>query len=170
MTKRIATSASFLSVIWFLVSCSSPSQQEEELPIDRPNIVIMFTDELEMNDIGAYGGDIPTPNIDKLASQGLRFTRAYTPSSMCTPARFAFLTGKYPGRCTAPTFLKSNPIDQPYSIAWNTWITQDLMTLPRLLSQNGYITGMAGKWHVGHMGDKVLPELNLDARAPRSFG
>ena len=53
----------------------------------------MFTDELEFNDIGAYGGNFPTPELDKLAGEGIRFNRAYCPASMCTPARFAFLTG-----------------------------------------------------------------------------
>ena len=69
-----------------MASCAPQPKQEEEIPFEQPNFVIIFTDELAMADIGAYGGNIP--------------------ASMCAPARFTFLSGLYPGRCVAPTFLK----------------------------------------------------------------
>ena len=59
----------------------------------------MFTDELQFSDIGAFGGSIPAPAIDHLASEGIKFTGANTTVSMCTPSRFSVLTGLYPGRC-----------------------------------------------------------------------
>ena len=115
----------FLIISALFYQCASNNKEPAEIP--RPNIILMFTDELQFSDIGAYGGSIPTPEIDDLANQGIKFTKAYSPASMCTPSRFAVLTGAYPGRCTAPTFLGSNPVDLPYNIAWNTWITPDYL-------------------------------------------
>ncbi len=149
-----------ITILAVISGCSSNKSNHQEI---RPNIILMFTDELQFSDIGTYGGDIPTPEIDALASQGIKFTKAYTTASMCTPSRFSVLTGLYPGKCQAETFIKANPINQPYNIAWNTWITPELSTIPKILSQNGYITGMAGKWHVGHLPDSIqLPELQPD--------
>ena len=139
----------------FLISCSS-SQEAQKL-----NFILFFTDELQLEDLGAYGGAIPTPNFDKLAQDGLLFTKAYTAASMCTPSRFAVLTGQFPGRCQSESFLISNPIDAPYSIAWNTWLVPDQITLPRMLSESGYFTGMAGKWHVGQIPEgTVMPKMS----------
>lgn len=151
----------FIASISFFFACSSPTKEDQKS--NAPNIVLMFTDELQFSDISAYGGDIPTPAIDQLANEGLKFTKAYTPASMCTPSRFSVLTGLYPGRCQAVSFLKDNPQTQPYNIAWNTWITPDLSTIPRVLSKNGYVTGMSGKWHIGKIPESIeLPKLNKD--------
>ena len=149
-------SLAFLPLLFF-PGCTEGESTSAETP---PNIILMFTDELQFSDLGAYGGAIPTPNIDQLATEGVLFTNAYTPASMCTPSRFAVLTGQYPGRCRSTSFLKANPVIEPYSIAWNTWLTPGAQTLPRLLSQNGYFTGMAGKWHVGQVPEGTdLPAL-----------
>ncbi|MCD6290426.1 MAG: sulfatase-like hydrolase/transferase, partial [Anaerolineae bacterium] len=66
---------------------------------DRPNIIIMYVDDLGFGDVGSYGATlIPTPNIDRLASQGLRFTQGYATAATCTPSRYSILTGSYPWR------------------------------------------------------------------------
>lgn len=85
-----------------LTSCSKKETTERQ-----PNIVIIFSDELDPGFIGCYGGHFPTPNLDRLAAEGMRFTRAYSAASMCTPSRFGFLTGLYPGRCTHPQFRRN---------------------------------------------------------------
>ena len=153
--------ALLITVIFSCTACGPSSGKMEHREI--PNFVVIFTDELQFSDLGCYGGKIPTPNIDRLASGGMLFSRAYTPSSMCTPSRYAVLTGQFPGRCSAPSFLHDNPPDQPYNIAWNTWITEDKKPLPKILSENGFITGMAGKWHVGRIPQgTVLPQFEQD--------
>ena len=138
----------------------------QEAPPPPPNIVFIFSDELQFEDLGCYGGNTPTPNIDRLAEEGLRFTKAYTVASMCTPSRFALLTGAFPGRCKHPAFLEDAPSGSPYTVAWNTFLDQNTYTIPRMLSGQGYLTGMAGKWHLGPHNDSAEVEVaaieNLD--------
>ena len=128
--------------VFTLTSCGPDAEKKENSEI--PNFIVIYTDEMQFSDLGCYGGDIPTPNIDRLASEGILFSNAYTTASMCTPSRYSILTGQFPGRCSAPSFAKENPANQPYNIAWNTWITAEKKTLPRVLSENGFVTGMAG--------------------------
>jgi len=117
----------------------------------KPNIIILFSDELSLDDLGCYGGDYPTPHLDALAAGGVLFTRAYSAASMCTPSRYSLLTGRYPGRCRHPGFVNAFPENVPYSIAWNTFIDASVPTLARILSRSGYMTGMVGKWHAGRL-------------------
>jgi arylsulfatase A-like enzyme len=150
-----------IGLVLILQSCGNRPGQPRET--GKTNFIVIYTDELQFSDLGCYGGTIPTPNIDRLASEGLLFTSAYTTASMCTPSRYSVLTGQFPGRCSAPSFLKENPVDEPYNIAWNSWITEDKETLARVLSENGFITGMAGKWHIGRVDEgTVLPHFQTD--------
>ncbi len=146
------------SCAFTLTTCSPETKKKEASEI--PNFIVIYTDEMQFSDLGCYGGKIPTPNFDMLASKGIRFSNAYTTASMCTPSRYSILSGQFPGRCSSPSFAEENPPDQPYNIAWNSWITPDKKTLPRILGENGFITGMAGKWHVGRIPEgSVLPEF-----------
>lgn len=152
------------TILTFSLTACGPSAEEKKND-DPLNFIVIFTDEMQFSDLGCYGGDIPTPNIDQLAEDGIIFSRAYTPASMCTPSRYAVLTGQFPGRCSAPSFVDNNPFSEPYNIAWNSWITADKLTLPRLLSNNGYVTGMAGKWHIGEIPEgTILPEFKGDEK------
>lgn len=151
-----------LAAIIALDACSSASIKEDR--VKTPNFILIYTDEMQFSDLGCYGGEIPTPHIDQLAAEGLIFTSAYTTASMCTPSRYSVISGQFPGRCSAPSFLSKSPVTEPYNIAWNTWITADKLTLPRMLSKNGYITGMSGKWHIGEVPEgTVIPEIAFDA-------
>ena len=109
----------------------------------RPNIIIVLADDQGYGDVSAYNpqSKIPTPNIDRLAKEGMRFTDAHTSSGVCTPTRYSLLTGRYHWR----THLQSGVLggfSRPL-------IAKDRLTLGGLLSQNGYHTACVGKWHLG---------------------
>lgn len=115
-----------------------------EQPADRPNVVVILCDDLGQGDPGSYNPDskIPMPNVDRLAAEGMRFTDAHTPSSVCTPTRYSTLTGRYAWRGR----LKNG-------VLWNGWaqalIEEDRPTLASMLKPYGYHSAAVGKWHVG---------------------
>ncbi len=134
----------FLGVVFSrCIVADKPSEKEIK------NFVLIYTDELDFSDIGIYGSKFKTPNIDMLASEGIVFSNAYTTSSMCTPSRYSVITGHYPGRCKGDGFLEENPKSAPYIIAWNTSVQKETVTLPKVLNNEGFITGISGKWHIG---------------------
>ncbi|MBN3583123.1 arylsulfatase [Algoriphagus aestuarii] len=126
----------------FLYGCNPKSEPKEKS--SKPNIVIIYLDDLGYGDMGAYGAtEIKTPNMDKLANGGLRFTSGYASSATCTPSRYALLTGTYPWRNKNAHIL---PGTAPLII------DTAQLTLPKLLKEQGYYTGIVGKWHLG-LGD-----------------
>jgi arylsulfatase A-like enzyme len=124
---------------------------------ERPNVVIILADDVGYGDLGCYGATaVSTPNLDRLAREGLRFTDAHAPSSVCTPSRYALLTGQYGWRNRAAAGILSGI--SPLCIA------TDQLTLPRLFQNAGYATGAVGKWHLG------LGAGRLDYNRPLSPG
>lgn len=114
------------------------------------NFVLVFSDEMPPEYLGAYGGKkYPTPALDALAADGVRFDNAFSVSPICTPARYSVQTGRYPGRCLGGQFRKdARGPTEPYFVNWNTRIEPHEPTLARALSAHGYRTGLAGKWHI----------------------
>ncbi len=144
----------------FILSCGETKKTDEK---KVKNFVLIYTDELQFSDIEMFGGQFKTPNIDRLAAEGITFTNAYVTASMCTPSRFSVMTGQYPGRCRGAGFLKDNPPDDPYIIAWNTAITKDTPTIPKVLKKQGFVTGISGKWHIGDRTlDNGFPSFSAD--------
>lgn len=141
------------------VLCSCGNKDIQEQTKNRPNIILIMADDVTPEHFSCLGGDIPTPNIDRLAAGGMIFNRAYAPSAACTPSRYSIMTGQYPGRCQAKSFLGSIQEGEPYKIAWNTPITEDNFTLHEVLTRAGYFTGYVGKFHIGDL-DFNKPEAN----------
>jgi arylsulfatase A-like enzyme len=112
----------------------------------KPNIIYIMADDLGYADISCYGRkDYSTPNLDKLASQGMKFTNAYAGASICTPTRTSFMTGRYPAR---------TPVGRREPLDWTprdstVGLTPDYTSLATLLKKAGYQTSLIGKWHLG---------------------
>jgi arylsulfatase A-like enzyme len=122
---------------------------------ERPNIVIILGDDIGYGDFGCYGATkVRTPAIDKLAKNGLRFTDAHSASAVCTPSRYALITGQYAWRNPAGDHIL--PGNAPLSIKPGT------LTVPALLKKAGYTTACIGKWHLG-LADKA-PDWNIDLK------
>jgi len=116
---------------------------------ELPNVVFILADDIGYGDLGAYGGNIPTPNIDSLARNGMRFTDAHSPAALCAPSRFSLLTGSYPYRNGRP----GGSWDINYSSGFREG-SEHLkegrhLTVGDILQRAGYVTGFIGKMHVG---------------------
>lgn len=123
---------------------------EDRAGESRPNIVLIIADDLGFGDLGCYGATrLKTPNLDRLAAQGVRFTRGYAPSSTCTPTRYSMFTGEYAWRQSSKR-TGILPGDAPLCI------DPGRLTLPEALRRAGYFTGAIGKWHLG-LGDGRTP-------------
>lgn len=100
---------------------------------ERPNVVFILTDDQNNDTLGCFGGKVLTPHLDRLAREGVRFTRAYAVASVCTPSRYTCLTGQYAGRCTSQGFLKQCPPGTPSNVGFNVQITPEMPGMPKRL-------------------------------------
>jgi len=139
--NRFLTIASILLLGFSCKDAKRTKNSIVEPKTSKPNIVIIYADDLGYGEMGAYGAtELKTPNLDKLANGGMRFTNGYASSATCTPSRYALLTGVYPWRNKSAKIL---PGTAPLII--DTAQT----TIPKMLKKQGYHTGIVGKWHLG---------------------
>lgn len=139
------------------LACSPAPSPPDERP---PNIVIIFADDLGYGDLGAYGHPtIQTPNLDRMAAEGQRWTQFYVGASVCSPSRAALLTGRLPVRSgmygtlgRTRVFFHDSPNGMPH----------EEVTLAEILKERGYATGIFGKWHLGHLPDYLPGQQGFD--------
>ena len=130
---------------------------------EKPNVVLIMVDDMGYSDIGCYGGEILTPNIDALASKGVRFTQFYNTSRSC-PTRASLMTGLYQHQ-TGIGQMSEDPFNQPNQKSPNDWgvpgykgfLNRNCVTIAEVLKESGYHTYMAGKWHLGMHGEEKWP-------------
>jgi len=137
------------TLIVFFTGCSYDDETESQ-QIKNPNIVFIFVDDMGYGDVGVYNEDskIPTPHIDGLAEEGIRFMDAHAPGALCHPSRYGLLTGRYPYR-TDTSVWPNEPV-----------IEEGRMTFASMLQSQGYKTSMVGKWHLGFDESQAIDETS----------
>jgi len=113
----------------------------------KPNVILIYADDLGYGDLGCYGGKIRSPYLDRMAAEGMRFTHCLSANAVCSPSRAALLTGRYPTRVSVPRVLF--PTD-------TTGLPEGETTIAQMLKPAGYKTMCVGKWHLGHL-EQHLP-------------
>ena len=137
--KHLIKKALLIACCWISIPLSAQNQKK-----DRPNVIYIYADDLGYGDLSSYGATkISTPNVDRLAKEGLRFTNAHSTSGTCTPSRYALMTGQYPWRKKGTGVLPGDAA---------LIIPTERATLPSVFQKAGYKTAAIGKWHLG-LGD-----------------
>lgn len=133
------------SILLYVVVSVIPNRLSAEQ--DKPNIVFIITDDQSWDSLGFMGGGVHTPRIDRLANEGMYFTDFNVTSTVCSPSRYSFLTGRYAGRCEGPRFLKEHPPGDQTQVENIGELEPGGWNLAKILQQNGYRTGFVGKSH-----------------------
>ncbi len=136
------------------ISCTNEKKDIQKVKSKLPNIVFIYTDDMGYGDAGCYGANsIQTPNIDNMAEEGIRFTNFYSCSPVSSPSRAGLLTGRYPVRQGITRVFFPNSLQG---------IDSSEVTIAELLKQQGYATGIIGKWHLGHLPEFLPIEHGFD--------
>jgi arylsulfatase A-like enzyme len=144
---RFFTTLAAISFLLGLIAMAS-----EASPVRRPNIVMLLIDDMGWGDFSCFGNkDARTPNIDRLAAEGLRFEQFYVASPICSPSRVGLSTGQYPQRWRITSYLNNRAENTARGMA--QWLDPQAPMIARLLHESGYATGHFGKWHMGGQRD-----------------
>lgn len=150
-----------LSVSTIALSCFCGTLSAAPATPERPNVIVLIADDLGYGDLSCYGAKaIRTPNMDRLAAQGIRFTRGYAASATSSPSRYALLTGMYPWRNNVQILPGDSPLIIP----------TDRPTIATMFRDAGYATGAVGKWHLGLGGNAQKNWNKPIAPGPREIG
>src|SRR3954466_947474 len=131
--------------LWFAIPLLVAAMSAMGQTTARPNVVIVLADDMGFSDAGCYGGEIHTPNIDRLANEGVRFAQFYN-MARCCPTRAALLTGLYPHQ--AGMGAMNQDLGKP---AYQGVLNDRCATMAEVLKDAGYHTAMFGKWHLNHL-------------------
>src|SRR6266850_127950 len=150
MKKRCLTSV--IASALLLVAMVSATYGALSTP-PKPNIIFILADDLGYADLNCYGSTFyETPNLDRLAAQGMRFTSAYAACPVCSPTRGSLLTGKYPPRFEVTDFIGGNRTGKLIPASYKNHLELEEVTVAEALKSAGYVTGFIGKWHLGGKG------------------
>ncbi|NXB78359.1 STS sulfatase, partial [Donacobius atricapilla] len=136
-----------MGLLLLLIICQCAINSIKTQSVSKPNIILLMADDLGIGDLGCYGNrTLRTPNIDKLAEEGVTLTQHIAASPLCTPSRAAFLTGRYPIRAGMAAFSRVGVF---LFSASSGGLSSEEITFSKLLKQKGYATALIGKWHLG---------------------
>tara|TARA_B100001175_G_C19514506_1_gene646329 strand:+ start:5906 stop:7474 length:1569 start_codon:yes stop_codon:yes gene_type:complete len=162
--KNLIQFSIIILLMLFFSNCAKNS-----IEMKSPNVIFFLVDDIGWSDVGCYGSEFyETPNIDKLASEGVRFTDAYSACHVCSPTRASILTGKYPASLNLTDWLpgrRNFSFQKLKNVEINQYIPYDISTLPKMLKNNGYKTAIIGKWHLGEDDDSTLKQ-GFDSHLP----
>ena len=115
---------------------------------DKPNVILIITDDQSWDTLGFMGGEVHTPRLDQMAEEGLFLSDFNVTSTVCSPSRYSFLTGRYASRCTGERFMREHPPGDQTQVENIGELERDAMNLAKFLQQAGYTTGFVGKSHI----------------------
>ena len=153
--KRICLYQLVLSTL--MGSMSGCHHKRAYLRNSSPNIIILLADDLGYGDLGCYHGDALTPNLDRMAENGIRFTDFYAAASNCSPSRTGLLTGRSPSKVGVYNYVP--PVHPMH-------LRKEEITIAEILKEAGYRTGHFGKWHLSNLDD---PDMNQPSPADQGF-